>query len=266
MTNIQITKPESAIAEMSDEEYRAVIVNLNEQDLGQAYNPLKTVITIKDEQFRVKQTGVEEPIARFSEMDVQIINAKMARALYLHRDQKVPTCSSVDYVNGNLNPRFAEEVPEGVGGLCSACPFNQWDSDVDKSGNPKPGKRCKERRNILLLHPDFNRPLVLSLAPSSIGRWDGYADRLASKRPPSNYIEYITRASIELKKDGANEYGVVKFVEHQILTKQGALAVLPLRKQYADWLGKVQVDVKEVLGEDNGEMDGEGYSPDAELE
>lgn len=262
MTTQMQTRQVALDKPLTKEEYETLINGLNREDEGQAYNPLKLVATIQKDRFWVKQAGAEEPVAKYEEMDIHALNAKIVRVLYLSRDQKAPTCSSADGgINGSLNVEYTDQVPEGVGDLCSTCPFNQWGTDVDpETQAPRDGKRCKERRNILVLNEDFNRPLVLSLAPSSIGKWDGYADGLASLRPPSNYIEHLTHVSIENMTKGTNNFGVIKFTSGGKLEQSEVLAALPLRKQFADWLGRVQVETRDVLGEttpegSNGQTD-----------
>ncbi len=230
-------------SEISAEEYQGLIDKLNQEDERVAYNPLKLIVTLKDTHYYVKQQGADDPIAEYKALDCHVVLSKIARVLYLSREQKMPTCVSTDAgIHGTVSPDLANTVDIETGQLCSACPFNQWGSGFDEAGNPSRGKRCKERRNLLVLHEAYNRPLVLSLAPTSIGAWDAYADGFATQRPASNFIEHMTRAYIETSKEEGREWGIAKFESLGQLKQSDVLAALQIRREYADWLGRVVVE------------------------
>lgn len=69
-----------------------------------------------------------------------------------------PDCYSIDGLTGLGDP----------GGDCANCPFNEFGSAVRPDGSQGRGKRCKERRLILLLRPEDRLPLACSAPPASI--------------------------------------------------------------------------------------------------
>lgn len=66
-----------------------------------------------------------------------------------------PDCSSSDGITGFGSP----------GGDCSTCPFAQWGSDPKGRG----GQACSAFRSIIMLLPDSNLPVRLSVPASSLG-------------------------------------------------------------------------------------------------
>ena len=69
-----------------------------------------------------------------------------------------PDCYSIDGLHGIGDP----------GGECGSCPFNEFGSAVKQDGSQGRGKRCKERRLILLLRPEDRLPLAVLAPPASI--------------------------------------------------------------------------------------------------
>lgn len=89
---------------------------------------------------------------------------------YGQGDSGPPACSSLDNTIGVGTP----------GGECKSCPFNQWGSAVDQSGNPTRGKACQERRFLFMLRPDSLLPVVIQTPTTSMSGFNSFVLRLIS--------------------------------------------------------------------------------------
>lgn len=85
---------------------------------------------------------------------------------YWQRNERIPECSSQDGVTGTDK--------EGQVHKCAECPFNQWGSGTDETGQHTAGKACKEMRRLFLVQPGNILPSMVSLPPTSIKNYDKY--------------------------------------------------------------------------------------------
>ena len=97
-----------------------------------------------------------------------------------------PDCSSTDGFRGVGDP----------GGECSACPFNEFGSAVKQNGQQGRGKRCQERRIILLIRPEDRLPLAISAPPTSIKNIKQFLMRL-----PVPMYQAVVRLELEVDKN-----------------------------------------------------------------
>lgn len=94
-------------------------------------------------------------------------------------DDGRPHCASVDGWEGVGSP----------GGDCTACPFNEFGTDV-KGG---PGKACKETRQLFMLTENDLLPLVITIPPGSLANVKDYFMRLLrAQLKPSDVVTTIT--------------------------------------------------------------------------
>jgi hypothetical protein len=89
-------------------------------------------------------------------------------------DDKMPVCSSINGIIGI-------QTEDGAEKKCADCPYNQWRSAIDDSGNPARGKACKEMRRVFLLQKGSALPVVLTLPPTSITEFDKYISARISR-------------------------------------------------------------------------------------
>jgi len=222
-------------------ELQTEIENINKADKNNAYRPLKLFAVINKDRLWITQQGSDEPLKKYEEMDVHIIAAKITRAAYTNREQKAPSCVSTDGGHtGTLHPEFGQLL-EITGKDCDICPLNQWGTGKDENGNPTRGKFCKERRNLLAMSPDFTDPLIVSLSPMSIGKWDAYASGLTQLKPPSAYITQMTRIGVEVVTDAGREFGTATFAAIGALSTDAVRQAIELRKQYQNVIGGIVV-------------------------
>ena len=118
-------------------------------------------------------------------------------------------CSSVDGQNGRGTP----------GGLCEACPHNEFGS-ADKGQ----GKACKESRLLFILRDQDRLPLLLVVPPTSIRPNHKFFMRLANKGLP--YYGVRVKLGLEKSRSGEGiEYSMVSFNYLSKLTEKELAAV-----------------------------------------
>lgn len=115
-----------------------------------------------------------------------------------------PECQSFDGVMGIGDP----------GGDCSACPFNEFDTDV-KGG---PGKACKETRQLFVLTKDDLLPLVLTVPPGSLANVKAYLLRLL--RAQLTVDSVVTKIGLEKVTGGKTPFSRVTFEAAEKLTPE----------------------------------------------
>ena len=221
-----------------EKQYQDVMNGMIGEDKGVAYNPARLVGVIQKDRIWITQKKAEEPLAKFDSLTGQIIAGKISRALYLIKDQKVPSCTSPDAgVHGSLNPEFSANIGIPDKQSCYTCPYNQWGTSVNQSGERTRGKACKERRNLLLRCPEFSDPLVISIAVMSLANWDAYCNNLALSRPPVHFSAVQTTIKVKTVGEGTNQYGVATFTAGDKLPVPEVLALPELRQTYTHLLG-----------------------------
>lgn len=236
----------------SNDEIQERIRKMNEEERGTGWKPLRKVAVIQLDRFSIKVAGSEEPIAKFEKLTGNIVAAKIGRAYYATKGQRAPSCSSRDggitgTVNHEVNAEIGYNIPIEDGQACSYCPFNEWGSAKDDTGAQKKGKACGERRNLLMMTDEFNEPIVVSLSPSSLGAWDAFADKLASRN--DSYITKRVRLGVQTKKQGTNEFGVVTFEILGSLVSEDTIQAFAMREQYMPLIGAVQLPSLSELSE-----------------
>lgn len=231
------------------------------KDTSTQYLPLRVIGIIKDDTLRFMTRGSQEVIKRYDALEVQVVDSRITRAYRPTREFKVPACVSQDggkhghilmqaYSESLTTPTMDEiEAQLGIpdGQACQYCPFNQWGSGRDEAGNPKKGKACTERRNLLVLSDEFSIPTVISLAPTSIGNWDAYAGKFAVLKPPSHFITQRTGIKVVAVNDGGNSYGVAEFSSLGAQDIESIRQAFAVRKTFADMLGAVQAPSEEEM-------------------
>lgn len=97
-----------------------------------------------------------------------------------------PDCYSTDGVHGIGDPGVA----------CAACPFNEFGSALGPDGKPRPGKRCREMRTLLMIRPEDRLPIVVTAPPASLKNVKQYL----LKGLPVFMFQAITRLTLESDK------------------------------------------------------------------
>lgn len=111
------------------------------------------------------------------------------KAAYGSTAGSAPDCQSNDCTNGTGTP----------GGLCVACPWNQF--GTAGQGN---GKACREKRVLFFLPEGAFVPSVIELPPSSIKPWQNY--KMALMARGSNVSRIITSITLEKVNKGGKTY------------------------------------------------------------
>lgn len=163
---------------------------------------------------------------------------------------KAPLCSAPDGVTGHFDVAAVDQIKiadaaktgarhpallasdmETAAGPweCAACPLSQWGSVGDEGR----GQACKAMRRLLVVVEGWAMPAVLTLPPTSIKVWDGFASGL--KQRGQAYFSRWATVGLEsaISVDGTT-YAVIKVESGAPLTPGEAAEVLALRAQYAE--------------------------------
>lgn len=99
-----------------------------------------------------------------SELKVTVLASKPNRVYFEDLNSAKPTCRSIDMIHGS-RPREGNRFGE-----CATCFFAQWGS--------APGGRqaCRENRKIFAFDWGNEKPIVLTLGPSSLKPWGRYCE------------------------------------------------------------------------------------------
>ncbi len=124
-----------------------------------------------------------------------IVYKHKTRGYWPKGEGKVPECSSKDGITGIITETGEERK-------CASCPYNQWGSATDESGEQTKGKACKEMRRLFIDIKDYELPIMLSLPPTSIKEFDNFISVLTTKGIPAIMRETI----INLNKEESHGY------------------------------------------------------------
>lgn len=250
------------------------------QDTGAAY----TLATLPDpraliETMEANLDGIQMQFTRIS------IPGAGGLAFELPGDDEqpvsVPTITGVilDHYPINaywLNPYGGESNPPDCvalggqagrgspGGLCQACPHNQWGSDQRPDGTASRGKACKNLHRVYILPEDQAFPLLLALPPTSLKGIGDYMRRLTAKLKP--HYAVITRIGLVKDKnaDGIT-YSRATFARAGDLTRDEIAAARAYGEQLKPYMRELGVtageysvpaavvDVADAAAADDGE-------------
>lgn len=228
---------------MSDNQSKALVPTEVDAFIGEVnaessseYNPLKIYASINLDRWFITQEGAEEPMEKTETIEGQIIYARIYRSYRQSREQKAPSCVSMDGgISGVVGAEFAKTMPISTGQECVSCPFNQWGTAVNDAGVQTRGKACGERRKLLMLMEKYSQPVIVNISPTSSKRWDAYAAAFASQTPRSAYVAHKTQVSIKREKgDGGSQYGTAVFKSLGQLSADEILAARALRDAFRD--------------------------------
>lgn len=178
-----------------------------------------------------------------------IINTCINRALFEgafgQGATKPPVCSSCDGRHGVGNP----------GGDCISCPYAQFGTKVDQSGNLTNGQACKQMRLVFIMVPNKLLPIVAIAPPTSLANVKNYLVELTNEGIP--YTSAMTSLSLESDKSaGGIEYSKVvpTFVEE--LTPDQTASVKILAAKINGLINNTSFIVEPMpAGDSDGEVD-----------
>lgn len=141
-------------------------------------------------------------------------------------EDKLPTCASMDGKTGIV--QIGERAGEVV--TCETCPWNQYDTARDQSGNQARGKACKNMRRLYILMDGDPNLYLLTVPPTSIKDVNKQlAKILASGTPYTSMIVGFTLEKAQNNNGVAYSKVVVK--KKGLLPQDAAAQVLQLRNQ-----------------------------------
>ena len=120
-------------------------------------------------------------------MDVVVLGASFERSLYTSAfdpdEVSPPDCWALSLTGNDMGP----DKDYGFGLSCDSCPNNQWGSDI-RDGKPAKGKRCKERRRLVVAPASVVEKgsardaelASLKIPVTSVKNWGTYINKLRS--------------------------------------------------------------------------------------
>ena len=151
-----------------------------------------------------------------------VVYFSASRAYWASRNPtgEPPDCQRRDMEHGVGDP----------GGLCEACPMNEWGSAPGDDGEGK-GKACKEIRSLFIIRPETMMPCVLSIPPASLKNFTNYRLKLTK-----HLWQVVTRFTLQREKNSAGvAYSQVKPTLVGVLPDDTRDAI----KKYALEMGRI---------------------------
>lgn len=216
-----------------------------------AFDPIPTKITIAPGGINAFKASSGEVLP---ELNAIIAISQKARAYWPEKGSgSPPLCASLDSSAGSFNvdapdlqlkaatsardPHIAIRLldagkPVPAAFDCATCPLNKWGS-IHQGNQQGKGKACKELRRLVILVDGWMQPALLTLPPTSIKSFDGYASALAQKK--GAYFAVRTRIELEARKTANGDpYSIAVFTPVTKLTDPAQVkAVIAMRKEYA---------------------------------
>lgn len=220
---------------VAEEDARSELVALIESEDRDAFRfvPPRLRLVSLTQQFQDSLTG-----KLYDKLEGVIIASRPVRALWPNQEGvKTPICNSTDGIAGHAQDVDAfVEMAEHSGVIdkvkpfepmaCNHCPFAQWGSGKDGRG-----QACKEMRRLLLWPDDSVSPVILSLPPTSVARWDRYASAGRASKTPYFSVRTIIQAEAATTPTGTR-YSRVTFTAGTPLSLKELEIVRAMRKQY----------------------------------
>lgn len=121
-----------------------------------------------------------------------------------------PDCSSMNGRTGIGYIKNDEPSPSNPPKTraCKACPMSQWGSGANANNEKSNSQACSARKILYLIREGDILPLVIDLAPTSIGVFSKFMLRLTSRRVPC-YGAIVGLKLRQEKSEGGIKYSVV---------------------------------------------------------
>lgn len=108
------------------------------------------------------------------ELNITVLGYRNTRTYFENLDDSKPTCDTNDAVRGSRE-RELNKDGRAVYGLCATCWYSQWGSEENNR------QKCREGRDIFAIDWAHERPIILSLGPSSLRGWNDFSDFVADQ-------------------------------------------------------------------------------------
>lgn len=160
----------------------------------------------------------------------QLVRSFWATSFESRDSSTPPDCQSLDGINGIGDP----------GGLCRACPFNQFGSAQDGTA----GKACREQYMVFFVRENALMPTLMLAPVMSVKPIRKYLIQLVSNVLPTYGV--VTSFKLEREKNSAGiEYARIAPSVVQRLTKEETATMREMAKMYAPLLEQATVAVSE---------------------
>lgn len=156
--------------------------------------------------------GVPSQVVRGVIVYTRLGRARWATAFSDSQGGSPPDCASADGITGHGDP----------GGSCLSCPFAQFGSAKDGRG----GQECTAFRVLVMLTPESELPVVVTVPPSSLQNVKRYLLGLAPRTP----WQVVTELSLV---EAASKVGGIKY--SKIAPRMVAALPEELRVAAAEW-------------------------------
>lgn len=184
--------------------------------------------------------------------------------------EKRPLCSSENGVVGKLyetdwdnisNPSkdailmIKEKISQG-GLMCKKCPLSAFGS-AGLFGVKSKGQACNDLRRLLLWRPSLTIPMILTLPPTSIRKFDGYCSSLSAGGKQFNRV--VTEISLAKVDYSGGGYSTINLSFDSDMTKEMMNELIqpvihdgvtkPIAKALIDIFSRREVEVSDYIGD-----------------
>lgn len=266
MTNalMALTGPKNELTELE----QAILAEM-EADGGQGFDYIPTRIKFPSGGLMAFSTNDGDIIKPPFTAIVAV--AQKARAFWPDKETQgmPPLCASPDGLNGAFDTGAEEQIksalalpfrhpaldmldPVAARGphSCAACPLAQWGSGAGR------GQMCKALRRLVILVEGWSMPAIVTLPPTSVKVWDAYASARA-RQPRQAYWTAWTKFDLDPATNNAGiKYAVLKAAVAKPLTPEETMAVIDIRRQYADLVRGLGIDADDYVTADAAATDG----------
>ena len=151
-----------------------------------------------------------------------------------------PVCTSADGLKGI--------DASGVERQCATCPKNRFGTAtrLNESGQVVPGrgKACKEMRRLLVLPTGYELPIILTVPPTSLKRFDEYASSLRMRRIPLISVETTIRLEEAQLQEGMS-FAKMSFEAGDAVPREQIERLIGLREEILRRVDLTAVDETE---------------------
>jgi hypothetical protein len=152
-----------------------------------------------------------------------------------------------------------EKIAQG-GLMCKKCPLSVFGS-AGLFGLQSRGQACNDLRRLLLWRPALTIPMILTLPPTSIRKFDGYCSSLSAGGKQFNRV--ITEISLSKVEYSGGGYSTINLSFDSDLTREMMGELInpvihdgvskPMAKALIDIFSRREVEVADYNGNEDGE-------------
>lgn len=181
-------------------------------------------ISIRQNRFRLVDSGGQEKLVETFHLDVVIADANPHISHVFYKDAYDPTATEYKppscYSDNGVGP--SQEALDPQSATCAACPHNAWGSATSKVTG-KATKACSDVKKLACLVPGLAPGLafMLRVPPASLKNLAAYVAGLNGQVTGGRRVDVtdvITRISFDAKTQGVLNFQAVNWIDEEIFS------------------------------------------------